>query len=134
MKFLISIMYFSILFFAANVFSHGGGEGEGAQIGPDKGVTEKGPLGFKLSDEAIKTIGFKTADYTAPMEIPKEAIASAKSEKFFYRLRDGWYKSVPLDHKDLKENDKIIISKLGFLRIIEVYVQGGGEEEEGHDD
>lgn len=122
-----------VFVFTQNVFAHGGGEGAGAQVGPDKGITEKGPNGFKLSTEAIKTIGFKTLEIQTSLEVPKEAIVTAKDEKSFYRIRDGWYKRIPLDKKELQAKDQIVISQLGFLRVIEIYAQGEEETEEHND-
>lgn len=114
-----------------------GEHGEGAaSVGPDKGILEKGPLGFRLSPEALKTIGPKTAPYSAAA-IPCEAVVSVKDGKFVFRSRDGWFKKVPIAvlsktngscsvrTEELKSGDQIVTSQSGFLRIAEVLLEEG---------
>ncbi len=116
---------------------HGHDEG-GAAIGPDKGIMEKGPLGIKLSPEAIKTISSTAIQWNGEnLTIPYKALIRIKDTKSIFRLRDGWYKrtpvtvlsrqgeSVTLRAEGLQTGDQIVISNVGFLRIAEVITEEG---------
>lgn len=110
-------------------------------VGPEKGVVEKNEHdGFKLSPEAIKTIGFKTQKYqVGPMVFPASIIVHMKDHQFIFRLREGWLKRIEfqtlkkeqgkvwLQSSDLKSNDEIIISEVGFLRTAEIFTEEGAE-------
>jgi len=110
-------------------------------VGPDKGIIEKNENdGFKFSQEAIKTIGYKTINYqTEIFEIPTKALVQVKDDKSIYRLRNGWFKrvdiqiikknadSILLKASDLKSGDQIVVTEVGYLRIAEVFSEEGAE-------
>lgn len=116
----------------------GGHEEGGAAIGPDKGIMEKGPLGIKLSPEAIKTINTTTVAWSSEsFSIPYKALVRIKETKSIFRLRNGFYKRVPVKvssrqgdsvsvrAEGLQAGDQIVVSNVGFLRIAEVITEEG---------
>ena len=128
---------------------HGHGEaeeeGEGSVVGPEKGITEKGPLGFKLSTEAQKTFSFKTASVAGPtLTIPKGGMVQIKMEKSVFRIRQGWFKRVPVEviqkksdsylirSSELTADDQVVISEAGFFRMAEVAAEGGASHGHSH--
>lgn len=112
------------------------GEEGSAAVGPDKGITAKGPLGFQLSPEARAKFAFKTAAYNGT-SIACEAIVSVKDGKYVFRVREGWIKKISVQvvskGKDacairadgLQSGDEIVTSRTGFLRIAEVILEEG---------
>lgn len=110
-------------------------------VGPDKGITEKNEKdGFKLSPEAMKTIAFQTINYQSEtFEIAKKALVQTKDDKSIFRLRDGWLKridvqvlrknqdSVLIKVSEFKVGDKIVVSEVGYLRMVEVFTEEGAE-------
>jgi len=121
--------------------AHADGEEEGhsegsAAVGPDKGITEKGKHGFKLSADAMKTIAPTLATYT-PGSIPCAAVVSVKDGKYAFRSRDGWFKKVTIEvitksngtctirSNDLQAGDQIVMAQTGFLRVAEVLLEEG---------
>jgi hypothetical protein len=123
----------------------GGHEEENSAIGPNKGILAKGPNGFKLSPEAVKNFGFKTADINSKvLTLPKQALVHVKAEKFVYRIRDEWIKrlsvkvinknptTVTVEIPEYTANDKIIISGNGFIRTTEIVVEEGATEGHSH--
>lgn len=112
-----------------------GDEGSAA-VGPDKGITAKGPLGFRLSPEAQAKFAYQTAPYT-PGTVPCSALVSVKDGKYVFRVREGWIKKVHVDiasrangqcglrADDLQSGDQIVTSRMGFLRIAEVILEEG---------
>lgn len=114
-----------------------------AQVGPGRGVRETGPLGFRLSPEALKTIGFATAPYSPGGDVPCGAIVEVKSEKSIFRSREGWLKreSVTVTRKGaacairsgaLKPGDVVVTTQTGFLRIAEVFLHEGAAHSHSH--
>lgn len=111
-----------------------------SSVGPNKGITEKGPNGFKLSDEAIKTFRLQTVGVNSTnMTISNQSIVRIKNGKFVFRLKDGWYKRVEIKiiqtnqglvtikSAELADGDKIVNAGVGFLRIAEVFSEEGAE-------
>lgn len=107
-------------------------------VGPEKGITEKGKDGLKLSPEAIKSFGIKTIEIKSETtEIPTTAVVKVKDTKSIFRLRQGWFKrieyqivqkksdSLVIRSSDLKNGDQVVISSEGFLRTAEVYSEEG---------
>lgn len=150
MKYLSLILVFvALLAFAEDEHEadeHKHAEGEKHEeasngVGPDKGIIEKNEDdGFKFSQEAIKTIGYKTINYqTEIFEIPSKALVQVKDDKSIYRLRNGWLKrvdiqiikkntdSILLKATDLKSGDQIVVTEVGYLRIAEVFSEEGAE-------
>lgn len=126
-------------------YGHGGGEAS-IEVGPDKGVTEVAKdKSFKLSPEATKNFGLKTIPFAVgSIAVPKESIVRTLKEAQIFRLRDGFLKSVDfkvvtkgdrtltIQSTELQAKDEIVVSGVGFLRIISA--QLGEAEEEGEDE
>ncbi len=121
----------------------GGDHGEtGASIGPDKGILEASERkGIKISPEALKNFEIKTIKLKGdgPWSIPKSAILYSGEEINLFRLRDGFFKRIDfqkthnlVDSDDMRENDEIVISGLGFLRTAELAAFGGAEHGHSH--
>lgn len=117
-----------------------GGHGEegGAAIGPDKGITEKGKLGFRLAPEAIQSFELKFQDITtAEATIDSSSLVKVKEAKSLFRQRDGWFKRIPADvisrkgnnlfirSTQLQAGDKIVIGGVAFLRTAEIISEEG---------
>lgn len=124
-------------------------EGEGheekaTKAGPGKGITEQGPLGFRLSPEAAKTIAFRTEPYVAGMTVPCPAIVSVRADKFLFRSRDGWLKREPVEVSSknsgrcavraaaLQPGDLVVVDQTGFLRIAEVFLEEDASHSHAH--
>lgn len=120
---------------------------EAQNTGPDKAVTKADPhLGLQLSEPAIKTIGLKTLPFnpSPSFAIPHASLVHERTQTGIYRLREGWFKFIPMpenpasDHRspqsiqsaDLKQGDQIVIEGASFLRIAELDVFSS--EAEGH--
>ncbi len=125
----------------------GGGHDEegGAGVGPDKGVLEKGPLGIKLAPEAVKTIGAKLIPVAGPTtSVPENAVVRIKATKSVFRVRDGWYKRIPVEvlggqkgsvtvrSEELKSTDQIVSTNAGFIRMAEVIAEEGASHSHAH--
>lgn len=120
---------------------HEAGEHEetSANVGLDKGILEKSESeGFKLSEEAVKTMDIKTMDvHSQQVEIPITALVRIKDEMYIFRLRGGWYKRIELkiiqkgtdkltlNSNHLSNGDKVVTKGLGFLRTSEIYSEEG---------
>lgn len=124
---------------------HDGHEEGGSVVGPEKGIVEKGPLGIKLSEEAIKTIQPETIPWQAgSISIPYQGLVRIKDTKSVYRVRNGFFKRVPVVVESrqgdrvtirvsgLEAGDKIVISQAGFLRIAEVITEEGASHSHAH--
>lgn len=122
-----------------------GGEEASDKVGPGKGVSEKGPLGFKLSPEAQKTIGFQTMPYDSTTNsVACSTIVHVKNDKFVFRSRNGWLKKEPVESlsrngslcavrfSNLQPGDLIVTTQLGFLRIAEVFLEEGASHSHSH--
>lgn len=125
----------------------GGGHEEegGGVVGPEKGIVEKGPLGIKLSEEAVKTINPETVSWqSGSITIPYQGLVRIKDTKSVYRVRNGFFKRVPavvqsrqgdrvtVSVAGLEAGDKIVISQAGFLRIAEVITEEGASHGHSH--
>lgn len=110
----------------------------GAKVGPDKGITEKGENGFKLSKEATAAFNLKFGIASdLAMELPKSTIVHIKNGKFVYRVRDGWIQRIPINvvfqsesgvkiqSSELNGNDKIVTFGTGFIRGAELILLEG---------
>lgn len=110
-----------------------------------KGVIAKSEAGFKLSAEAIKTMGLITKNYAgSSMSIPKTALVTIKNEKSVFRVRDEWHHRVPIEilrktsdgylisSKDLQAKDLIVIGGTGFLRTAEIFAEEGASHSHSH--
>ncbi len=98
-------------------------------------VTEfKKEEGFKLSEEALKTLGvdFQTLKGTSNWSLPSDAIVHLKHTSGVYRRLDGWitYVIVKIQKKsrdivsitseDLQPGDEVATKGTQFLRMTEV--------------
>lgn len=123
----------------------GGHEEGGSVVGPDKGIIEKGALGMKLSSEAISTIQPEMIPWQpGSMTIPFLGLVRIKESKSVYRVRNGFYKRVPVTVESrqgekvtirvpgLVAGDQIVISQTGFLRIAEVITEEGASHSHAH--
>lgn len=124
---------------------HAESEKESSSVGPEKGILAKSDDGFKLSPEAEKTIGISTIPVSnGSVRIHQKAIVKTKSEKSVFRLRDGWYKRVPIEFVSkeseftvvkgslLKSGDQVVSTNVGFLRMAEVFSEEGAEHSHAH--
>jgi Ni/Co efflux regulator RcnB len=132
---------------------HGHGEEEGehseenAQVGPEKGILEASEVnGIKLSPQAEKNFEITKLKVGSGSShnIPKSAVVTAGTEVNLYRIRNGFYKRIDFEilkrtgthltvkSKDLKDNDEIVVTGLGFLRIAEIAAFGGAPEGHSH--
>ena len=104
-------------------------------VGEGKAITAVDKVkGFKLSKEAIKTLGLKlqTVD-GATFSISKKTLVTSKNKKGVYRFRGGFFKL--LEAKILREEksgykvevsgvdfgDQIVVNGTGLLRVTDVY-------------
>jgi hypothetical protein len=101
---------------------------------------------FQLSPEAVKNFELKTwkLQGRGPWPVSNRAIVHSGEETNLYRLRDGFFKRVDFQivkksddrlfvaSKDLREGDEIVVSGLGFLRIVELAAFGGVSESHSH--
>jgi hypothetical protein len=97
--------------------------------------------GFKLSDKAIQTIGVMTQTAEADYQIilPKEALVQSLNEVAIYRLRNGWFKLIPIEKpsysgaqvtvrsREIKSGDRIATAGVALLRVTEMQAFGGGQ-------
>lgn len=126
---------------------HGDEEGEegSSVVGPGKGITEKGKMGFKFSPEAEKTFNNTTSSASGnSIAIPRDALVRFKDGKYIYRVRDGWISKVPVkviesrgnvlvvQGDGLNSGDRIIVSRVGFVRIAEIFSEGGASHGHSH--
>lgn len=124
---------------------HGHEEESGSSVGPDKGITEKAEAGFKLSPEAVKTMGIQTQEFSGgSLLVPVETIVSIKTEKTVFRLRGGWYKRVKIEvasksahgivikSTSFRDGDQIVLLGAGFLRIAEIFAEEGASHSHAH--
>lgn len=127
--------------------SGGHEEEESGNVGPDKGILEANEeMGFKLSHEALKNFELKTQKISGagPWTVPLAARLLSGEEINIYRLRDGFFKRIDfnlikkmsqhisLHSKELRSNDEIVVSGIGFLRIAELAAFGGAPTGHSH--
>lgn len=106
-------------------------------VGPNNAVTAADEHdGIKLSPKTVKLIELKTDIYNG-QAIPKSALVFYQDKIGVYRLRDGWFKLVPVifnnqslpQSNDLRFGDQIVIQAIGLLRVAELDAFSG---EVGH--
>lgn len=120
---------------------------DAANVGPDKGIIEFSERrGFKLSSEALKNFDLKFLKLTGdgPWKLPKSVILYSAEETNLFRKRNGYFKRIDfqtisstqndltVDSDDLREDDEVVISGLGFLRIAELAATGGVSHGHSH--
>lgn len=89
---------------------HGDHE-ESGRTGPDKAIQEAGPHGFKLSPEAVKTIGVKLIGVSGPtVTLPRIYLASSKDKIGVYRFRNGFFKFIPVTIRSSNTSDYVVAS------------------------
>ncbi|MBC7397846.1 MAG: hypothetical protein H7333_10430 [Bdellovibrionales bacterium] len=107
-----------------------------------KAITEASKSdGIKLSPKAVVRIGLKTIPYSpaATLTLQSGAIVHSLGITGIYRLRDGWYKLIPvtllskgketmtLKVTDFRNTDQIVTEGVALLRVAEMDAFGGGE-------
>ncbi len=111
---------------------------ENSAIGPDKGILEKGDLGFKLSPEAISNfkVTLQKVESTR-FEMNRSGLIEIKDNKYVYVSRDGWIRKIPVSvisktpntlvlfGTDIKSGDSIIVTGGGFVRTAEIISEEG---------
>jgi cobalamin biosynthesis protein CobT len=110
----------------------------GAAVGPDKGILEKGPLGIKLSPEAVKTFELKFSPVTSTdFELPREALVEIRDGQYVYLINDNWISRVKAEvlaktatHfkvrvSAFKAPSQVIIQGVGFVRGAELIAAEG---------
>lgn len=96
--------------------------------------------GIKLSDKAIETIGLKTEIWDGEF-VSAKSIVYHQDQTSVYRLKDGWYKLVPITivskidqlvqitATDLTTGDTVVTSGVALLRVADLDAFSG---EVGH--
>lgn len=122
------------------------GHSEAKAIGKGKAIVEiDEKKGFRLSKEAIRTIGLKlkTVD-SSSFNISKKALVTSKNKKGVYRFRAGFFKFLPAkiikklaNGYTVKVNgvdfgDQIVINGVGILRVTDVYSTDKSEYGHSH--
>lgn len=103
----------------------GHGETSGG-VGPNNAVTAADEHdGIKLSPKAIEVIGLKTAAYDG--QVPASALVFYQNNSGVYRLKEDWFKLVPVSN--LGVGDQIVIQGTGLLRVADLDAFSG---EVGH--
>ncbi|PIK13711.1 hypothetical protein [Halobacteriovorax sp. JY17] len=126
---------------------HGHDHGGGKAIGEGKAITEVDEeRGFKLSQEAITSLGIKLKTITKfnHLLIAKKSLVTSKSEKGIYRFREGFFKFISvkiikeqgdgylIQVDSLKAKDQIVVSGIGLLRVSDVYSTDKSEYGHAH--
>lgn len=120
--------------------------GSSKAIGKGKAIEEvKEQDGFKLSDEALKSLNVKLESInSSEFKISKQSLVTSKNQKGIYRYRDGFFKFLEIkilkeesgDYlvkcNDLKFGDQIVVSGVGLLRVADVYSTDKSEYGHGH--
>ena len=95
---------------------------------PAEAVLEASPeRGFRLAPQAVQTLGIETIPLQRgkPEEIPASALVYYQDEIGVYRLRDGWFRLIPLDApEELRSGDSVAIQGAGFLRVTDMSLFG----------
>lgn len=111
----------------------------GAAERPGKAVFATSELGMKLTAVALQNIGVKTTRIDAVgQSIPTSAVVHYQDRMGVYRLREGWFKLIPIDvgagggnlrvdPKDFKAGDEIVVRNAGLLRVAEMDAFGSEE-------
>lgn len=132
---------------ATLALAHDGGP-EGANFGPDKGVTTVSEEnGFKLSAESVKTFALGYAQVTSSgslYQLPNSAFVFTGADVSVYRFRDGWLKRVDVqmakkgpslslvNTKGLKSGDQVVSQGVSWVRVAEL--DGLGDEADHRDE
>jgi len=130
-----------------NVLAHGGGEVEAARIG--KGVTAYDEHeGFKLSTEAQNRMKFayKKTESPGMITIPREGLAQVLKDNHIYLHKNEFFKSIDVEiksktkdtyivtSKELEPGTEVVVKGVNFLRVIEMDLNSGVEEQGDHHD
>jgi len=120
---------------------HGDEEESTGGVGPNNAVTAADEHdGIKLSEKAIQTIGLKTESWNGK-SVSGQTIVYHQDKTSVYRLKDGWYKLVPvtiisktdnlvhITATELVSGDLIATSGVGLLRVADLDAFSG---EVGH--
>lgn len=123
---------------------HGHGEPDEEEsvggVGKNNAVTAADEHdGIRLSEKAVEAMGIKTSPYEGG-PIPDSAFVFYQDRVGVYRLREGWFKLVPLPASnqegsgvpasgDLKAGDQLVVQGKGLLRAAELDAFSG---EVGH--
>ena len=108
-------------------------EAEGGQlVGPEKGVIERGPLGFKLSPEAQKNFEIEITTFNSTLNSKSSPpwLVKIKDGKYAYRTKDGWIKKVEIGQ--LKSGDQVISKGTGYIRGAELVLEQGASHGHSH--
>lgn len=122
------------------------GHGSSKAIGEGKAITEVDEAhGFKLSPQAVQSLGLKTKSIRSrAFEVPRSALVLVNDRAGLYRLREGFYKFIPIDgwdvsaktlnvqSKEFREGDEIVVRGVGLLRVSDVYSTDEAEYGHGH--
>lgn len=125
---------------------HGHGHGGGKAIGAGKAIVEVDEeKGFKLSPEASKTLKIKLSKVVgSKFKISKSTLVTSKNIKGVYRLREGFFKLLPVkitkevkggymvEVLGVKSTDQIVVSGVGLLRVTDVYSTDKSEYGHAH--
>lgn len=117
-------------------------EEENSAVGPDKGITAyEEDKGFKLSPEAEKTFEITTSAFSGgSISLPKSAVFRGLEVTNLFRVRDGFYRRIDfktlsktadrivVSSPDLASGDRVVLTGVGFLRIVELQAGGGIED------
>lgn len=85
-------------------------------------------LGFRLSPQAIQTLGIETTILSREgvTGIPPEALVYFQDEIGVYRLREGWFRLVHLDDpQELRAGDSVAVRGAAYLRVTDLSLSGG---------
>ncbi len=120
---------------------HGDEEESTGGVGPGNAVTAADEHdGIKLSDKAIQTIGLKSETWNG-LSISEQSLVYHQDKTSVYRLKDGWYKLVPvtivsktgglvqITATDLSTGDAVVSSGVALLRVADLDAFSG---EVGH--
>jgi hypothetical protein len=122
-------------------------EGAGDSAGPDKGLLSISVKdGLRFSPEALKSFGITTEKLATIIKVilPKSALVVSGEAESIYRLRDGFFKRLPVkafkqpdgkvqvEASDLRVGDEVVLQGAPFLRVVELDAAGGSEHGHGH--
>ena len=131
MRFQITYLALMLMFYSQVTFSETR-EGKAVyEISSEKGM--------RLTDIALKNIEVKVSKVTsADIIIPVAALVYYQDQTGIYRLRDGWFKLVPIQitkkmnhdvqlQGDFQVGDSLVIQGADLLRVSEMDAFGSGE-------
>ena len=111
-----------------------------AEERPGKAVFLTSPeSGMKISEKALKNIEVKLMKFSPAQAFPVESIVRFQDQTGVYRVRQGWFKLVPvqfkntnerrvsIQSKDLQAGDEIAVHGADLLRVSEMDAFGSGE-------